>query len=99
MTTKKELQLTSQYARGVRGGDNAAQDAVGRDWYRVTALQLDPPPDADQVVPTWPTCRVCGGQIDVWHESHWCMADAPWDPDGVAHVQCVELLYPTGGVR
>lgn len=80
------LLLTSQYARGVRGADSAAEDEFGRDWYLASPLDA-----FDEDVPVWQKCVVCGTEVDELSYSHWYQADGLIE----AHEECVELVYPT----
>jgi hypothetical protein len=85
----RQLRLTSQYARGVRGADAAALDAQGRDWY------LSSPDDVqDRDWPLWPKCVVCGRAIDPLTDPAWFSPGAPGNVDLWAHPDCAVLVYP-----
>ena len=88
------MQLTSQYARGVRGAEDAALDADGRDWYR----HEGPLDQDDDDVPVWPSCMACGQGVDYINEPHWFFADVTGGMDRFLHddPRCVRLTYPSG---
>lgn len=80
--------LTSQFCRGVRGAEDAAQDATGRFWSRGPALA----DQDDEDFPVWPKCLACGREVDMLDEPHW------YQPDENLYLHdapaCVTVTYP-----